>query len=125
VVCAIGVEAVVLRSWCVVLCTVCQLVSNSKFGEEIKTHFVFNNFYRKIKAVYEIMWKNTIERGRPQMTIWRMRIARWIPKATNTHSDYVILIALLQQKWLYESISMLRYTYIVCVVMPIYSTTFI
>ena len=24
----IGVEAVVLRSWCVVLCTVCQLVSN-------------------------------------------------------------------------------------------------
>ena len=26
---AIGVEAVVLRSWCVVWCTVCQLVSNS------------------------------------------------------------------------------------------------
>ena len=25
---AIGVEAVVLRSWCVVMCTVCQLVSN-------------------------------------------------------------------------------------------------
>ena len=25
---AIGVEAVVLRSWCVVWCTVCQLVSN-------------------------------------------------------------------------------------------------
>jgi len=25
---AIGVEAVVPRSWCVVLCTVCQLVSN-------------------------------------------------------------------------------------------------
>jgi len=25
---AIGFEAVVLRSWCVVLCTVCQLVSN-------------------------------------------------------------------------------------------------
>jgi len=28
---AIGVEAVVLRSWCVVLCTLCQLVSNSVF----------------------------------------------------------------------------------------------
>ena len=26
--CAIGVEAVVLRSWCVILCTVCLLVSN-------------------------------------------------------------------------------------------------
>jgi hypothetical protein len=26
------------------------------------------------------------------MTIWRMRIARWIPKATNTHSEYVIYL---------------------------------
>ena len=34
-----------------------------------------------------------IESGRPQMTIWHMRIAaRFIPKATNTHSEYVILI---------------------------------
>jgi len=31
------------------------------------------------------MWKNTVERGRPQMTIWCMRIACWITKATNTH----------------------------------------
>jgi hypothetical protein len=28
------------------------------------------------------------------MTIWRMRIACWIPKATNTHSEYVILTLL-------------------------------
>ena len=27
------------------------------------------------------------------MTIWRMRIACWIPEATNTHSEYVTLIA--------------------------------
>ena len=27
------------------------------------------------------------------MTIWRIRFACWIPKATNTHSDYVILTA--------------------------------
>jgi len=32
-----------------------------------------------------------VERGRPQMTIWRMRIAYWIPQTTNTHSKYVIL----------------------------------
>jgi len=32
------------------------------------------------------MWKNIIERGRTQMTIWRMRIACWIPKATNTNT---------------------------------------
>jgi len=26
-------------------------------------------------------------------TIWRMRIASWVTKATDTHSEYVILIA--------------------------------
>jgi len=30
-----------------------------------------------------------VERGGPQMAIWRMRITCWIPKATDTHSEYV------------------------------------
>jgi hypothetical protein len=29
---------------------------------------------------------------RLQVTIWRKRVACWIPKATNTHSEYVILM---------------------------------
>jgi hypothetical protein len=33
------------------------------------THFVVNNFFFSKKVVYEIMWKNTTELGRPQMTI--------------------------------------------------------
>ena len=33
------------------------------------------------RAVYEIMWKNMVGPDRPQMTIWRMRIACWIAKA--------------------------------------------
>jgi hypothetical protein len=45
------------------------------------------------RAVCEIMLKNIIEPDRPQMAIWRMRIAAWIPTATNTHSEYVLLIA--------------------------------
>ena len=53
------------------------------------------------------MWKNIVELGRPKMTIWRMRIACWIPKVTNTHSEYVILIAFLRQEWLREFSSML------------------
>ena len=32
------------------------------------------------------------------MIIWRMRTAGWIPKATNTHSEYVILIDFLPQE---------------------------
>ena len=39
------------------------------------------------------MWKNIVERDRTQMTIWRMCIARWITKATNRQSEYVLLIA--------------------------------
>ena len=60
------------------------------------------------------MWKNIVEWGRPQMKIWHMCIACWIPKATNTHSEYVILIAFPQQQWLHERASMLRHTYIAC-----------
>jgi len=37
-------------------------------------------------ANYDIMWKNVVEPDRPQMIIWRSRVARWIPKATHTHT---------------------------------------
>ena len=46
-----------------------------------------------------------VQPGRPQMTVWRMHIACWIPKATNTHSEYVILIAFPLQQWLHERTS--------------------
>ena len=48
------------------------------------------------------------------MAIWRMRIAYWIPKATNIHSEYVTLIAFPLQQLLQERASLLRYTYIAC-----------
>jgi hypothetical protein len=35
--------------------------------------------------------KKFVERVRPQMTIWLMRTACWISKATNTYTRYVIL----------------------------------
>jgi hypothetical protein len=41
-------------------------------------------------------------------TIMRMRIASWMTKTTNTHSEYVILIAFPLQTWLHERASMLR-----------------
>jgi len=40
--------------------------------------------------------------GHATMTIWRMHILRWVPKATHTHSEYVILIAFTQQQTLHE-----------------------
>jgi len=82
---------------------------------------MFNNFFFENRTVYEIMWKNVVERGRPQMIIWRMRIACWIPKATNAHTGCEILIALPLQQWLHERASMLRETYIASLV----SSTFV
>jgi len=45
------------------------------------------------------------------MTVWYMHIARRILTVTNTHSEYVILIDLPQQQWLFERASMLPYMY--------------
>jgi hypothetical protein len=45
------------------------------------------------------------------MTIRRMRIACWIPKATKTLTEFVIHIAFPLQQWLHERTSILRYTY--------------
>jgi hypothetical protein len=44
------------------------------------------------------------------MTIRRMGIACWITKATDTHSEYVILVAFLRQQWSQQRASMLRHT---------------
>jgi hypothetical protein len=46
------------------------------------------------------------------MTVRRMRITCWIPKATNTLSEYGIILAFPLQQWLHERASVLGYTYI-------------
>jgi len=63
------------------------------------------------------MWKYTVEPGRPQMKIWRMRITFWKTKATNTYSVCVVLFALLLQKWLQDRTPVLRYSKFACLVM--------
>jgi hypothetical protein len=40
--------------------------------------------------------------------IQRMRPLYWITKATDTHSEYVILLSFPRQQWLRERVSMLR-----------------
>ena len=87
-------------------------VLDERCKENQNTHFMFNNFFPpENRAVYEIMWKNTVQPDRSQMTIWRMRKTWWITKATNTHSEYVMRIACPVSQWLQERISMLHHTY--------------
>jgi len=50
------------------------------------------------------------------MKIWRMRVACWISKTVNTHSEYVIIIPFPLQQWLHERASMSCFTYIACLV---------
>jgi len=57
-------------------------VSDNGYKENQSTRLRFINIIFENR---EIMWKNMEERDRPQMTIWCMRIACWIPKTTNAH----------------------------------------
>jgi hypothetical protein len=83
----------------------------TNFVENIKTRSLCSvTFFPENLVFNEIMWKNTVELDRPKMTIWRMRLAWWIPKATDTHSECVIFIAFLLEKWLHERASLLRYS---------------
>ena len=63
-----------------------------------------------------MMWKNAAQPDMPQMPIRRKRAACWLPKTTNTHSEYVIIISFPLQQWLQERASLLRYTYIAGIV---------
>jgi len=72
----------------------------------VQWYFMFSGIFSEIRAVYYRVWKNMVRPDRPQMTIRRMRFPCWILKATNTHSQYVILIAFPLQQWLHERLSM-------------------
>ena len=88
-------------------------VSRKSCTENQNTYLTFNNFFPENRAVYGVMWKNTVEPDRPQMAIQYGACALragWLQ--THTHSEYVTLIAFPRQQWLCERASMLRYTYI-------------
>jgi hypothetical protein len=67
-------------------------VSGENFTES-QIHILCSITFFLNFVLYERMWKNIVELGRPQMTIWCMRTSGWIPKATETHSEYVIFLA--------------------------------
>jgi hypothetical protein len=83
----------------------CRENQNTRFMGNI---FVFQKSYH--------LWDNVEKYGRARQAtddnkLPRMRFAWWITKTTDTHSEYVILIAFPHQQWLRESASLLRYMY--------------
>jgi hypothetical protein len=90
----------------------------TKVVEKSKMHISYSiTLFQKLCSLYDNVekycwaWQAT-----DYNIIWCMHIAYWIPKATNTHSQYVILIAFPMQQWLHECTSMLcnLYTTILC-----------
>jgi hypothetical protein len=70
-----------------------------------------NNFFQNPCRLWDNMEKyGTARQATDDNTIWRMRFACWISKATDTLSEYVILIGFPRQQWLRKRASMLRYT---------------
>jgi hypothetical protein len=69
--------------------------------------FFFFFFSLENRVAYEIMWKYTAQPGRPQMTIWRKRIACWVLKSTNIHPEYVIPISFPVQQQTHLNVTLL------------------
>ena len=87
----------------------------TKFVEKIRTHVLYSIMFRENRAVCEIMWKNEVDPDRPQTT-WCILDACWISKATDIHSEYVILIAFSLQQWLHDRAYTWRHTFVACLV---------
>ena len=71
-----------------------------KVVQKVTTHILYSvTFFKENSAVCKAMCKNIVQPDRPQITIWRMRLACWIPKATNTDSEYLLHVEFPQQQW--------------------------
>jgi len=84
------------------------------FGQQLwrnpQHNFMLNNFLFYLKSCR--FWDNVEKYGRAGHStddnIRPLRFACWITKATDTHSEYVILFAFPQQQWLYERASVVH-----------------
>jgi hypothetical protein len=80
-------------------------ISDKISRENQNTRFMFYNFFfSKIVPFMRERGKILLSRQATHDK-WRVRIACWMPKATDTHSEYVILIAFPLQQWLHENVS--------------------
>jgi len=89
---------------------------SDKIVYTVKTHIscsvaLFRKYYRLWQNV-ENYWR--ARQATDDNTIQRMRSVYWITKATDTHREYVTLVACPVQQWLRESASILRYACTAC-----------
>jgi hypothetical protein len=82
-------------------------------------------FFLENLAICDVLFKKfgTARQVTDEHLIRRRPIACWIPKATNTHSEYIILIDFPLQQSLHERSSMLCYTYTACLLISVIITS--
>jgi len=88
-------------------------VSEKRCRENQNTHIVFGNSLPPPSSRSYRLWDNVEKYGTAgQATgdniIRRMPFACWITKATDTHSEYILLIAFPRQNWVRERASVSR-----------------
>jgi hypothetical protein len=86
----------------------------TKVVEKTKTHILCSiTFLRKSCPFgYTVEQYGTARQVTHYNVIWRTLFASWLNMATDTHSEYVTLIAFPRQPLLREGSSDLRYSYI-------------
>jgi hypothetical protein len=73
-------------------------ISETKLAQQIKTHILCSIiFFSKILRLWDNV-ENLCRADTLWLILWLMCIACWVTRATNTHSDYVIVIAFPQQE---------------------------
>jgi len=88
-------------------------VSDKSCRENQKSHFMFNNFFffrKSCRLLDKVEKYGRARQATDDSIIRRMRFASQITKATETDSNFVILIVFPQQQWLCERAAILRYT---------------
>jgi hypothetical protein len=76
----------------------------AKGVDKIRICILCSITFFKNSTIFEIMWKNIVELDRPQIAVWHMCFAYRITKTTNTHLEYVLLIAFQLQQWLHKKV---------------------
>jgi hypothetical protein len=75
----------------------------AKAAEKVSKHTLCSTPFPPKIAPFTRQCGQNVEPDKSQIATRRMRIAYWIPKATDTHSEYVMLIDFLLQQWLQGS----------------------
>ena len=90
----------------------------TKVVEKIKTHILGSVIIFENSVVYGIIRKKRYRAGQTadDNRTWCMQIACCVPKATNTRSEHVILLAFPLQQWLHKCTPMFCHMYSVCLV---------